>query len=505
MSDQEGDSHYCRCGTRLARDNARGACGPCQRRARDLGTGAPEVPAGFWAASDQLRDALDERHIGRVFAAYRNHPHHTTTLSQETLAGWLGITQTRLSRIESGEAVTDLTKLIRWAEALGIPEDLLWFKLPRPRRSETPSTPAPGASPASPAAPGLLDLSPGGGAGPVADPYRVIANIGEVVIVAIDRRTFLAGSGAGFLVGGNVMPLASYQRVAPEAIEHLAAQLDGYYRADAALGPHTVIPSVLVQQELIRQFLRVASGSARHALLRTSVAYAGLTTWLYQDAGDLATASHWANQALELAHRVGDTQLVRHALTNKAMICTDQQDGPGTLDLTSAALADENALCAKVRVQAMQQTAHGYALIGDRRGTDYALDKAAALLSRVDDDYPWFNACRRTPGYIDVQRATCYNRLGLGREALPLWEQVISALPVTARRDKGVYRARQAVALAQTGDPEAAADAVAQAVTVAQETSSARLRQELHGVWHHLTPWHDHETGHEVKALLATL
>ncbi|ABD13438.1 hypothetical protein ThrDRAFT_03843 [Frankia casuarinae] len=503
MSDQVDDSRYCRCGTRLARDNDRGSCGPCQRRARERGTAAPEVPAGFWTASDQLRDALDERHMGRVIAAYRNHPHHTVLLSQEMVAGWMGITQTQLSRIESGEPVTDLTKLIRWAEVLCIPEDLLWFKLPRPRPSEAP--PAPVGSPTASAVPGILGVPLTDSAGPPADPYRVIAHVGEVVIVAIDRRTFLAGSGAGFLVGGAVMPLASYQQVAPEAIEYLAAQLDGYYRAEAALGPHTVIPSVLVQQELIRQFLRVARGPERHALLRTSVAYAGLMTWLYQDAGDLVSASHWANQALELAHRVGDTQLVRHALTNKAMICTDQQDGPGTLDLTSAALTDGNGLCAKVRVQAMQQTAHGYALIGDRRGADYALDKAAALLVRVDDDYPWFNACRRTPGYIEVQRATCYNRLGLGREALPLWEQVISALPATARRDKGVYQARQATSHAQAGNPEAAADAVTHAVTVARETSSARLRQELHGVWHHLTPWHDHETGRQVKAQLATL
>ncbi len=443
--------------------------------------------------------------MGRVIAAYRNHPHHTVALSQETVAGWMGITQTQLSRIESGEPATDLTKLIRWAELLHIPEDLLWFKLPRQRPNEATSAPAPVVSPTAPAVPDILGVPPGDSAAPPADPYRVIANVGEVVIVAIDRRTFLAGSGAGFLVGGTVMPLASYQQVAPEAIEYLVAQLDGYYRADAALGPHAVIPSVLVQQELIRQFLRVARGPERHALLRTSVAYAGLTTWLYQDAGDLVTASHWANQALELAHRVGDTQLVRHALTNKAMICTDQQDGPGTLDLTSAALTDENGLCAKVRVQAMQQTAHGYGLIGDRRGAEYALDKAAALLARVDDDYPWFNACRRTPGYIEVQRATCYNRLGLGREALPLWEQVISALPSTARRDKGVYRARQATAHAQAGNPEAAADAVTHAVTVAQETSSARLRQELHGVWQHLTPWHDHEIGRQVKALLVTL
>ncbi|WP_374404266.1 helix-turn-helix domain-containing protein [Frankia sp. Cj3] len=471
--------------------------------------------------------------MGHVIAAYRTHPHHGAPLPQEMVARWMGITQTQLSRIESGTPITDLTKLIRWAEMLRIPEELLWFKLPRqrPPAGEMQRPPAAGAASIASHHRGRDSTY-----SDVPDQYRVIAHVGEVVIVAMDRRTFLAGSGAGFLVGGKVMPPASYtkgnlgywtlaramtcdiaiafgpvtpfrisKQVAPEAIEYLASQIDSFYAAEATLGPYTVIPSVLVQQELLRQLLTVARGDARRALLRTNAAYAGLVTWLYQDAGDLGTASHWANHTLELAHRVGDTQLIRHALTNKAMICTDEQDGPGTLDLTSAALVDETELCPKVRVQAMQQSAHGFALMGNRRGADYALDKAAALLPQVDDDYPWYNACRRTPGYIEAQRATCYNRLGLGAEAVALWEQVITGLPTTARRDAGVYRARQAVASAQAHQPDAVVGAVRQAVTIAQETSSARLRQELEGVWHHLTPWHADPVGHEVKELLAQL
>ena len=42
-----------------------------------------------------------------------------------------------------------------------------------------------------------------------------------------------------------------------------------------------------------------------------------------------------------------------------------------------------------------------------------------------------------------------------------MWEQVIPALPASARRDVGVYEARYARALAGLGEPE-------QAVTVAR-------------------------------------
>jgi tetratricopeptide (TPR) repeat protein len=68
--------------------------------------------------------------MGQVIAAYRAHPFHRPPLNQTVVAGWMGLTQAQLSRIESGEPITDLARLIRWAECLRIPEDRLWFKLP---------------------------------------------------------------------------------------------------------------------------------------------------------------------------------------------------------------------------------------------------------------------------------------------------------------------------------------------------------------------------------------
>ena len=68
--------------------------------------------------------------MGRVIAAYRVHPWHGRPLSQELVAGWLSMTQAQLSRIESGRAPQELSKLISWARSLGVPARLLWFKLP---------------------------------------------------------------------------------------------------------------------------------------------------------------------------------------------------------------------------------------------------------------------------------------------------------------------------------------------------------------------------------------
>src|SRR6266849_4855486 len=125
---------YCRsCGARLAGSNREDHCAPCQRKARALVTGPPGVPVGFWM-TDRMRDALASWHMGKVIAAYRMNPQHARPIPQEIVGGWVGITQAQLSRIENGPPIKDLDRLTQWATLLGIPPDLLWFKLPRADR-----------------------------------------------------------------------------------------------------------------------------------------------------------------------------------------------------------------------------------------------------------------------------------------------------------------------------------------------------------------------------------
>ncbi|WBB72608.1 helix-turn-helix transcriptional regulator [Micromonospora sp. WMMD1128] len=85
------------------------------------------VPESFWE-HEPVRMALVGRHLGRVIRAYRNHPYHgRSPLPQSVVAGWLGITQAQLSRIENGPALVHLDRLAHWATLLGIPPTRLWF------------------------------------------------------------------------------------------------------------------------------------------------------------------------------------------------------------------------------------------------------------------------------------------------------------------------------------------------------------------------------------------
>ncbi|MGH7868997.1 MAG: hypothetical protein ACREP9_15515, partial [Candidatus Dormibacteraceae bacterium] len=125
---------YCvRCATRLARDNTDKQCGACSHAASDRLLRPPVVPREFWD-TDQVRDALATWHMGRVIHAYRTHPYHGKPLPQAVVGNWFGLTQTQLSRIEKGKPPEELSKLIRWAQLLGIPGELLWFKLPGQQR-----------------------------------------------------------------------------------------------------------------------------------------------------------------------------------------------------------------------------------------------------------------------------------------------------------------------------------------------------------------------------------
>ncbi|SCK40099.1 hypothetical protein YUWDRAFT_03325 [Streptomyces sp. AmelKG-D3] len=316
----------------------------------------------------------------------------------------------------------------------------------------------------------------------------------------VNRRALTSVTAAALVVG----PMA-HQHVDPALVDYFQQQLEGHYRADMFLGPHDLIGTVSAQYQLIDKLVRSARGETRRGLLRAGAAYAALVGWLYQDAGDMDGAAFWRGVTQEIAMRSRDPHLIGYSLVNQAQVRTDLGDGHAVVELCEAVLDDAKHLAPKVRIMAMQQQAHGASLISQRRTVDQLLDQAARLLPSVDDELPWGNACRRTPGYLEVQRATCYGRLGLGVEAGSLWTQVLAEVPETARRDRGVYMARQATAAATAREPDHAVEIARTVATIALETRSARMRRELALLEQAMLPWHDAPVGRDLSEILATV
>lgn len=329
------------------------------------------------------------------------------------------------------------------------------------------------------------------------------------------RRDFIAGAaaitGTASALGPPPAPArapTSRQPVDPALVLYFREQLQGHYRADMLLGPHQLVATVTAQHQLICELSANAAGELRRDLLRVGGAYAALLGWLHQDAGDHASSIRWRDITLDMAHRSRDHQLVGYALANKASLCVDIGDGSGAVDLADAALADPRALAPKVRVIASVHGAHGCSLAGDRAGVDALLGEAQQLVERIDDDLPWGDACRRTPGYIDVQRATCYGRMrnpDAIREADRVWTRVLAAMPDTQRRDVAVFQARHAAVAATAGEPERALYLAGRATLVGASTGSARTRAELAMLRDRMQPWADHAYGRDLAELLATI
>jgi hypothetical protein len=316
----------------------------------------------------------------------------------------------------------------------------------------------------------------------------------------IDRRHFVTATATALAFGRTAV-----RTVDPALVDYFSLQLAGHYRADMMLGPRELISTVTAQHTLISSLLANTRGDTRQGLLRSSAAYASLIGWLHQDAGDLPSSSVWRGVALEAAQRSQDHQLVAYALLNHASVRADLGDGPGVLDLCGAVLAGAGQLSPKMRVLALQQRAHGASLLGDRATVDSVLDQAAPLIERCDDGLPWGNACRRTPAYLEVQRATCYGRMGLAQTAAGLWQQVLETTPASARRDRGVYLARKATVCVQNGDPGHAVDAGQLAADLAVETGSARIRRELAGLRQAAQPWKNTAVGRDLEEIFASL
>jgi hypothetical protein len=84
-----------------------------------------------------------------------------------------------------------------------------------------------------------------------------------------------------------------------------------------------------------------------------------------------------------------------------------------------------------------------------------------------------------------------------------MWEDIIPDIPASSRRDLGVYRVRQAHALADAGEPEQAVTIAAEVAPLTVTTGSARMRSELAGLRQRMKPWRREPAGRALDEALA--
>jgi hypothetical protein len=143
-----------------------------------------------------------------------------------------------------------------------------------------------------------------------------------------------------------------------------------------------------------------------------------------------------------------------------------------------------------------------YALARDEVACQRALDTAAQLAERSQQEQDEGPGRYCTPAYVEIQRAATWIELGRPERAINLFHDSLARLSSVHRRDRGVYLARLASAYALSGSPDVSVRKGWEAWTVAQATGSRRITTELGQLGSRLTRW---QSMPEVSQLLKEL
>lgn len=494
-------------------------------------TQPPVVPEEFWQ-DDRLREALASWHMGRVFYAYRTHPWHSRVVSQEGLAGWLGLTQAQLSRIESAStAPQDLGKLMSWAHSLRIPGDLLWFKLPSEKSAE-----------AAEVSPAVTARSTGDAVLPVVVNGRpvfvpvnahalAVSGLGSLLdqsvpeadgagdptsateqdaMTSLNRRSVLKGGIAAAALPG--LSRADLQHIASaltdarrqadgSAVTHFRTQLAVYKQDDGMLGPKRALPVVLGMLGAIEQSARDASANVRRELLSVGADGAEFAGWLYRDIHRPDVAGFWYDRAMEWAQEADDPAMQGYVLLKKSQMAYDERDAVRLFTLAEAAGNARWQLPRRVQAEVTQQAALGAAMLGEPLvSVRRKLDDARALLGGAADD-PQELGSYFTEDTLLLRNAVTLTEAGKPSMAAELFGDVIAAGGLSVR-DGGFFNARRAAALALSGEPDEAAGVGKESAGVAHAMKSERTVQVLGDVLRSLARWRGRPAVREFREAL---
>jgi transcriptional regulator with XRE-family HTH domain len=297
-----------------------------------------------------------------------------------------------------------------------------------------------------------------------------------------------------------IVPVAHVSEVA----DHLTRAFPELSTADWLLGPHHVLGTVGGHLDLIQQLLPNLAGPRRVRLLQVGARYAEFASWLNQDSGNVRAATRWADRAMEWAQEVGNPLMVSYVLVRKSDQAAAMRDAPRTIGLAQSALQHGRRLTSRGRAVALQQLAVGYALAGDEVACQRALDTAAQLAERSQQEQEEGPGRYCTPAYVEIQRAATWIDLGRPERAINLFHDSLARLSSVHRRDRGVYLARLGSAYALSGSPDISVRKGWEALSVAQATGSRRIITELGQLRTRLAPWESTpQVGQLVKELHA--
>jgi hypothetical protein len=465
-----------RCGSRLSQYNRTSRCGRCS----SPGTlrEPPDVPREFWAAGE-MRAALASWHMGRVIRAYRTHPWHGQVLRQSMVGGWFGLTQTQLSRIENGRAPEEMSKLVRWANLLGIPRELLWFKVPGD--TATGSAPAPGTA-------RMVVAGGRGNRGP-AGPAAAEAGL--------PRRDFvlLATTATALL---DVLRAASPdlpERIARQArVDSVtAAGLEnvmlGYRQVYQSAGAAALLDPVCGTLNLLTEL--APSAGAYRDLIVSLIGQAGslAATMLMLDRGDFAAGLRYLALASRAAQQSGDSEVLAITMAARAFHSAYSGDPAGGLAFAREAVTIASAgVHPRTYGWVLAVESEMHATIGDEASYHRSVETSAGQVAGPMPERPWKGIGAFTEAKLTAYRGAGLMRLRRYGDAQAVLQQALSQLDPVQAKHRCTAHIDLADAFARDGKPDEAAHHAVSAMGIITETRHAESLRRVAGLYEAVRP-----------------
>lgn len=434
------------CGGVLSRYNPGEWCGSCAPTTADTPL---EMPAQFWW-SEHMLAALSSWHMGRVIYAYRTHPiHGPQPISQKTVANWLDLTQAQLSRIETGAAPEHLTKLIRWAQVLRIPAELLWFKLPA-----------------------------GSTLGEV--------NRNEFLRAAAAATATAAASPHGLMqLLNDTRSTGISTRVGAAEIEQLRAASDLFAGWDALYGGGLVREVVAAQLRVAVSYLRAGCAPGLRSDLYAAVGYLSHTAgFMAFDACAHRDATEMFGLALKCAEEADAWQLRAKILSSMARHAIWTGKPKEGLRFATRAFLHSDRLTATERAMLFTTEARAHGKLGDVEAVTTAVGRADEQFSHATptEDPAWMAYYDLAQHAGDTGHALFDIAINgkFRAEARSRLEAAVAGHTADAERSRTISMIKLASLTMATGDPDEAAEIGAVAVGRASGLKSMRAAEDVH-------------------------
>ncbi|WP_407566945.1 helix-turn-helix domain-containing protein [Polymorphospora sp. A560] len=430
----------------------------------------------FWD-DPAMRDALRNRHLGQIIRAWRTHPQQgRQAVSQNLVAAWMGITQTQLSRIETGGPVVHLDRLIEWAKALRIPPHLLWFTLPTNDSSDSQKAPSrselhdPGrTAPAETRYPDhdrhqalrsrVLNYRWDGPAEPMpltqddvvnrrAVLYGLMGTAGAAGSSSLAARLEALRRGLDDRLSGDVVDSAD--------VDEWERVIDQYAHDVGLLSAGRVLPQLATDLEDIQASLRGASGKQRADLAHVCSRLSALIAITLLNLDEAQMARRYWRTATRAADQTSDLRLRALIRGRRAVFSLyDQRSASTVLALADEAIEVAPGIACTGTVSAHAARSQALALLGDHRAALDALDETFKAFARLpeatvtDRSSQWGWSEQR----LRHVESHVHSYAGRTHDAARAQNVALSLYPAQAYQGPAQIELHRAVSMIVAGDP----------------------------------------------------